>query len=293
VSTSDEKPPDRQGRWARYTRAEAQVGLGPRYVVSEADAAAQQAHFGVARDQIKHDFVISHVLDALAPHADQFVFYGGTALSRTILDGLRLSEDIDLLSVGPRKEAAAIIDNALRNALERNFGIIEADPWLSQTRNDTTACTYRIGGIPLKMQLIDGRNYTPWPRQQSEVSQRYAGLPNVTLTTYTAESFVGAKTVAWCDTSRNAPRDLYDLWALAEAGYITAKAAAIYRHHGPSNSFPNRSAFPNTPPTEQEWTDALGHQCILQVGPTQAYDTVVAAWVRAAKQAGCATAQDV
>lgn len=285
-------PRDRRGRWARYTRAEAQVDRGSQYVLSEADAAAQQAHFGVARGQIEHDFVISHVLDALAPHADQFVFYGGTALSRTILDGLRLSEDIDLLSVGPRKDVAAIIDSALRSALERGFGIIEADPWLSQTWNDTTACIYRIGGVQLRIQLIDGRNYAPWPRQQSEVSQRYAGLPNVALTTYTADSFVGGKTVAWCDTSRNAPRDLYDLWALAEAGYITAGAADVYRHHGPSNSFPNRSAFPNTPPTEQEWTDALGHQCIVQVGPTQAYDSVVAAWERAVKQAEDATADD-
>lgn len=293
MSTSDGKPRDRQARWARYARAEAPVELGSRYVLSEADAVALQAHFGVARDQIEHDFVISHVLDALAPHAEEFVFYGGTALSRTILDGLRLSEDIDLLSVEPRKGVAAIIDNALRSGLERNFGVIEADPWLSRTQNDTTACIYRIGGVQLKMQLIDGRNYTTWPHQQSEVSQRYTGLPSIVLTTYTAQSFVGAKTVAWCDTSRNAPRDLYDLWALAEAGHITAEAAVLYRRHGPSNSFPNQSVFPSKPPTEQEWTDALGHQCVVQVGPRQAYDTVVAAWARAAKLAERAIADDV
>lgn len=284
-SSSDGKPRDRQGRWARYARPEAQVDFGSPYVLSAADAAAQEAHFGVARDQIEHDFIVSHVLNALAPHAEQFVFYGGTALSRTILDGLRLSEDIDLLSVGPRHGVAVIIDNAIRSGLERNFGTVEADPWLSQARIDTAACIYRIDGVQLRMQLMDGRDYTPWPRQQSDVSQRYAGLPNIALTTYTAESFVGAKTDAWRDTTRNAPRDLYDLWALANAGHITAEAAVVYRRNGQIGGFPHRWAFPSNPPTEQEWNDALGHQCIVQVDPRQAYDTVVAAWEEAVEQA--------
>lgn len=70
------------------------------YRLSPVDAVAQETHFGVARDQIELDFVISHVLAVLAGLRDRFIFYGGTALSRTILDGLRLSEDIDMLSVG-------------------------------------------------------------------------------------------------------------------------------------------------------------------------------------------------
>lgn len=60
----------------------------------------------MARDQVEHDFVISHVLAALEPHGRQTIFHGGTALSRTLLDGLRLSEDIDLISTGRWKDAA-------------------------------------------------------------------------------------------------------------------------------------------------------------------------------------------
>ena len=255
------------------------------YDLTEADAVAQEKHFGVARDQIEHDFVISHVLAVLAPHADKFIFYGGTALSRTILDGLRLSEDIDLLSVGPRAETASILDQAMRDGLQRGFGQVAAQPWMSEAPVDTAACIYRIGDVQLKMQLIDGANYAAWPRQTSQVSQRYSGLPNIELTTYTPEAFAGAKTTAWCDTTRNAPRDLYDLWAMAGAGYITAEAARVYKKFGPTNGFPRPWAFPKTAPSYGEWYDALGHQCIPQVDPDEAYDTVMAAWESAVIEA--------
>lgn len=283
---SDSRPSQgSRGRWTRYTQPERQSDPGSPFTLSEADTVAQQAHFSVARDQIEHDFVISHVLAALATHADQFVFYGGTALSRTFLDGLRLSEDIDLLSVGPRRATAALLDDAIRTGLERGFGRVTATPWLAEARRDTTACNFQIGDIQLKIQLIDGRDYTAWPRQLSTVSQRYTGLPDITLTTYTAEGFAGAKTAAWCDTTRNAPRDLYDLWAMADSGLITANTAAAYRRHGPTGGFPQRWAFPKRPPTDTEWHDALGHQCNPKVSAAEAYETVVAAWEAAVNDA--------
>lgn len=205
--TSDRPEGARRGRWARYQRPE-QSGVGSPYRLSEVDAAAQEEHFGVARDQVELDFVVSHVLAALAPHADRFVFFGGTALSRTILDGLRLSEDIDLLSVGPRRMVAATLDEAIRSGLERGFGEVTAGPSLSGTRTGTTPSVYRIGEVHVQIQLIDGSDFADWPRQTSEVSQRYSGMANLQLQTPTPAGFVGAKTAAWCDTGRNAPRSL-------------------------------------------------------------------------------------
>lgn len=276
------------GRVRRLSRVERQgeaFPSGSPFELSDADAAAQGEHFGAARSQIEHDFAISHVLSTLAPHADRFIFYGGTALSRTILDGLRLSEDLDLLSVGPRAPVAAILDDAIRSGLERGFGRISATPWLSGARTDTSTCTLRIGDVRLRIQLIDGRDYAAWPLQTSTVRQRYAGLPDIELTTYTPAGFAGAKTVAWCDTTRNAPRDLYDLWALARAGHLTAEAARIYKRNGPSYDLPRRWAFPAQPPSPAEWLAALGHQCIPMVGPDEAFDTVVAAWEAASEAA--------
>jgi len=246
--------------------------------LSEADVETWTAHFGVGADQIHHDFAISHVLRELSLHADMFVFYGGTALSRTILDGLRLSEDIDLLTVGPRGPAATMLDEVLRSGLERRFGVIDARPRLPETRTDTQACLYRIADVTVQIQLIAGDAYTPWPRQASRVSLRYAGLSDVTLTTYSPAGFVAAKTTAWCDTTRNAPRDLYDLWALGQAGHINAEAAHVFRRFGPVAAYPRRWLFPQRPPSEAEWDDALAHLGRLAVGPREAYESVVTAW---------------
>lgn len=254
--------------------------------LTEAEAETWAAHFGVGEDQIRHDFAISCVLQELSAHADLFVFYGGTALSRTILDGLRLSEDIDLLTVGPRKSAAMVLDEAIRSGMERQFGLIDAHPRLPDTRTDTQACLYDIAEVTVQIQLISGDNYTPWSRQNSQVSLRYGGLGDVTMTTYTAAGFVGAKTSAWCDTTRNAPRDLYDLWALARKGHINSSAAREFRRCGPTASYPRQWMFPK-PPSAAQWEDALAHLCRVAVGPNEAYETVVAAWgaaVNAAEQ---------
>lgn len=264
-------------RGSRVARTEP----GSIFELSSADASVQQQHFGATLEQIRHDFVISHVLAALAPVSDRFIFYGGTALSRTFLRDLRLSEDIDLLSVGPRAPAARAIDEAMRLGLERDFGKLTANQRLFEVHTDTTASHYQIGSVSVSIQLIDGQDYTPWPKQRSTVIQRYRGLADLQLNTFTAESFAAAKTTAWCDLTRNAPRDLYDLWAMAERGLITPAAAQVYKKFGPTNGFPRRWAFPSTPPSNADWFAALGHQCIPKVGPDEAYQSVIDAWDKA------------
>lgn len=54
---------------------------------------AVEHHFGVSTRQVVRDHVISHALTAIAAAAqDEVDFFGGTALSRTMLPTLRLSE---------------------------------------------------------------------------------------------------------------------------------------------------------------------------------------------------------
>ena len=236
-------------------------------------------HFDVPLSQVRHDFVVSHLLSAVSLVDDAVIFYGGTALSRTILPDLRLSEDIDLLSVGSRQQAAQSIDEAVRGYFRRHRVEVDAEPWLAQVKRDTQACLFRIDDIEVKVQLIDGRHYTPWPTQVSAVEQRYASVPETTLLTLTPPGFVGAKTSAWID--RNTPRDLYDLWALHEQGFIDGEAARLYRRIGPTNSYPGRHMLPIQAPAEEEWMDALSHQCVPQVTAQIAYETVVSAWQRA------------
>ena len=114
--------------------------------------------------------------------------------------------------------AAEKLHETLTNSLERTFGEVMANPPMPQTAKDTGPSYYTIGGKVVRIQLLNGRDYPAWPTQTSQVSQRHAGLPDVSLRTYTPAAFTAAKTLAWSDSTRNAPRDLYDLWALAEMG---------------------------------------------------------------------------
>jgi len=78
----------------------------------ERDAVATQ--FGVSAEQVERDHLISHVLAFLSREFDDRIhFIGGTALARTHLPDGRLSEDIDLIAVGSRKEVAGDLDAAL------------------------------------------------------------------------------------------------------------------------------------------------------------------------------------
>lgn len=254
------------------------------YELTMDEVAQWASHFGVAEDQIRHDFVISHLLAAVAKCGDKVVFYGGTALSRTFLPDLRLSEDIDLLSVGPRRSVAPLLDEVIRSSLESGFGPVTADPWLAKVRRDTEACVFHIGEVDVKVQLIDGSDYTSWPTQSSVIDLRYHSMNDVTMTTLTAGGFVCAKTSAWSEPTRNAPRDLYDLWALAQRGYIDTDAARLFKQRGPTGAYPHRWLIPSKPPTEDSWQAALRHQCLPQVSAEDAFLAVVAAWREAVEQ---------
>ena len=62
--------------------------------LARSEQTAVQAKFGVSAEQVRRDHLISHLLGALARMDDKkgLVFFGGTALSRTLLPDLRLAK---------------------------------------------------------------------------------------------------------------------------------------------------------------------------------------------------------
>lgn len=85
---------------------------------------------------MRRDHLISHLLGALSsmPNNKELVFFGGTALARTLLPDLRLSEDIDLIALSNRTLMASSIMNAFEGRLARSHGEIEWMPGNSLTR---------------------------------------------------------------------------------------------------------------------------------------------------------------
>jgi hypothetical protein len=233
------------------------------------------AQFGVATAQIERDYVLSLLLAALGrSFADEVIFFGGTALARTYLPQGRLSEDLDLIACGPRPKLAARLDTTLPRALLRDHGRLTWQPALSAVRDIEPVSLVDGRGLVVKVQLLKPGGYPSWPTEVRSLDQRYDGVAPAALRVPTLPAFVAWKTAAWCD--RRAPRDLWDLWALAGIGAINAEAAELYRKYGPTRRPPDHDF--RTPPSEADWRTQLSQQTELNVSPGEALDVVRMRW---------------
>ncbi|MDQ1205197.1 nucleotidyl transferase AbiEii/AbiGii toxin family protein [Microbacterium sp. SORGH_AS_0862] len=197
------------------------------------------------------------------------VFFGGTALSRTYLTNLRLSEDIDLIAFGDKSAIADEIENVLTRQLRRSFGKVTFTPRLRDAKHPDPS-VMQVGDVRVQIQLLSSEGYPRWPTEVVNIEQRYSDAPPARLRVLTPAAFVASKLASWND--RGAPRDLYDLWALAEAGYIDANASEVFGRWGPYTSA-SKVSFARLPSTE-EWSASLDHQCLPSVTPREAADKV-------------------
>lgn len=243
-------------------------------VLAPDEMLAVAEHFGVSEAQVRRDHVISHALAALsALGTDALVFFGGTALSRTHLPALRLSEDIDLIALVPRGDIATSAEQAISRAFRRSLGRPRFTPALADTRAAEPS-TMLVGAVRVQIQLLSASHLPPWPTEIADLEQRYSDAPPARMRVLTQASFAAAKLAAWHD--RGAPRDLYDLWALASAGMIDDEAAELFSRFGPLTSAESVS-FARLPSQEQ-WETALGHQCRPAVSAAEAAAVVANAW---------------
>lgn len=252
----------RPGRDADGRRRRISLGLDAE------EALAVQAAFGVTPAQVRRDHAISHMLAGIAQSQvrDELVFFGGTALTRTYLADLRLSEDIDLIALRSRSQAATSLTTIFESALARTYGRVSWSPSLASTSGSEPANLVVGDGVAVQVQLLSDSGYS-YPTKECRIERRYSDVPEIRLNTLTEDGFVVAKFAAWAD--RRAARDLYDLWALAKAGLVTRESMRLYERIGPTGARPRRSDLDDAP-SEIEWEDALAHQCRIQVGPEEA-----------------------
>ncbi|MGN2636874.1 nucleotidyl transferase AbiEii/AbiGii toxin family protein [Nocardia takedensis] len=193
------------------------------------ERAATATEFGVAHAQVERDYLISLILGHLSStHAESLIFFGGTALARTHLPNGRLSEDIDLIAITPRSRLAAELTRTLPRSVQRQFGRLEWETSLSAVIDTEPARLITPDGrIGIKIQLLSRTGTTRWPTEPRRLTQRYRNTSPATLSVPTRPAFAAAKAVAWYD--RAAPRDLWDLWALARINAIDHEAATLFQ----------------------------------------------------------------
>jgi predicted nucleotidyltransferase component of viral defense system len=223
---------------------------------SEIEAVAAQ--FAAPDSQIIRDHLISHVLAAVAdwPHSERVTFFGGTALCRTWLPDLRLSEDIDLLIDSPADGDP--LRQHVSGKLRREFPNLE---WTRLgTQHQVETWTLGAEDLEVKVQLAQWRRgWQVIPVVGEAVQLRYADLPeSVSIRVPTPSGFAAMKLIAWFD--RRTPRDLYDLAALADAGHIDAAAIGLVKQI--AGFSPSQATLEQRVPrtVESAWQAELGHQ---------------------------------
>lgn len=238
-------------------------------MIPRAELLDAAARFGVAESQVARDHLLSHVLAALADfEVSPPVFFGGTALCRTHLLDWRLSEDLDLL-VDDAADWQRRLDDRVPTALRRDFPgltIRWRHPGL------TRAGMLVAGGLTVEVQLVPlDDSYRRYPVIPTPVALRYSDVPEtVQLPVPTLAAAVAMKLNAWAD--RRAPRDLADLFALAQRGAITAEAVALALEV--SHALGRWSFAPTNRPDPQMWRSALAAQMAEIPDPTLAFDRV-------------------
>lgn len=150
-------------------------------VLDARERAEVALRFGVAEEQVVRDHAISHALAAMAgASSDDLVFFGGTALARTHLTGLRLSEDIDLIALGSRVEIGDRIEEAVGGGLGRTLGAVTFTPHLRDTVHSEPS-VMEVGGIRIQVQLLSSVGYPAWPTEVVDLEQRYSDAPPARL----------------------------------------------------------------------------------------------------------------
>lgn len=232
--------------------------------------------FGVDESQVLRDHLISHLLAAItADAADDVMFFGGTALARSLIPDGRLSEDIDLIATGSRRQLAERLSTVLPLALRREFPGLTWQPPLTGTTESAPAVIRTTDGLSVRIQLLGETGYPQWPTTTVDLVQRYSDAPPARLTVPTPAGFAAAKATAWRD--RRASRDLWDLWALARRGHLDHQAANLYARLGPTNHRPDPRDYTN-PPDQSRWERDLGAQTTLAITADEAATHVGAAW---------------
>ncbi len=227
-------------------------------MILDAEIAAFAARFGVADSQIVRDHLVSHVLVAVAEliASDDVTFIGGTALCRTWLPDLRLSEDIDLLV-----DSTSISETLRQHVSRRLRREFPNHRWLTLgSRHDVESWNLVADDAAIvKVQLVRRPEWKAIPVAAADVQLRYSDLPdNVEMMVPTPGGFGAMKLMAWLD--RHTSRDLFDLAALADAGHVNQATVDLVKRV--AGYAPGRSTLGPLVPriVAATWPDELGHQ---------------------------------
>jgi uncharacterized protein len=184
---------------------------------------------------LERDYCLSWFLAGLSrsPVRDRLIFKGGTALKKCYFPDYRFSEDLDFTL------ADDVAFDTIRQELDwvfeenyRNSGVVlrfaRSDP-RPHANSHTFYLNHEgpLGNFPSGKEVktdITIKEKVVFPIEERPVLrtyQEYEDLPgNAVIKVYSLKEIAAEKVIAVCDSARNEPRDLYDLWHLCENAHV-------------------------------------------------------------------------
>lgn len=234
-------------------------------MIDDQEVRARASELRVPASQVRRDHLLSHLIGVLQ-EVEDMVFIGGTALNRTHLPDLRLSEDLDIHLVDG--DPQSVVQSLVRG-VRLEFPDLSIDEL--RRRDDVHTFLLSTGGLTVQVQFIRRRaSWAVLPTGETAVRLYYSDLPSTALVSVpSVESFGAMKLGAFVD--RRAPRDLFDLRGLAERSLLTSQTLEL------SNTLVGRHLARHEferAPDREAWTVELGHQVVDPRNPEEALGVV-------------------
>jgi len=206
----------------------------------------------VPEKSVEKDYAIHWVMAGLARtglHA-RLAFKGGTALRLCRFEGYRYSEDIDLTAVDTVDTAAAFTAFREVSSWVRQESAIQLEAVETSAETHEDGFSFKVeytgplggdaGSRSIKVDLSTSEKVL-FPIEGLPLKPHYADLPaEARIRCYSLGEVVVEKFRSLLNPARREPRDVYDLWHLAEKSPVRAEELG--------GAFRGKSAFKNLDP---------------------------------------------
>lgn len=206
----------------------------------------------VPEKSVEKDYAIHWLMAGLvrtAVHV-QLAFKGGTALRLCRFEGFRCSEDIDLTATTTVDKVAAFSAVRDAGAWVRDASAIQLEVVQDSHESHSDGFSFEVGytgplggdagSRSIKVDLSTSEKVL-FPVEELPLKHHYADLPaDVWIRCYSLEEVVVEKFRSLLNPARREPRDVYDLWHLAEKAPVRAEELGA--------AFREKSAFKKLDP---------------------------------------------
>jgi predicted nucleotidyltransferase component of viral defense system len=195
-------------------------------VIDSAEIHRRATNLQVPDLTVEKDYVLSHILVAIAEEPTGLIFRGGTALAHIYWPDFRLSEDLDFIVDGGLADLRAVVEKAVVAVRERPGLKVEVVFYLPREGWCRAGGRWEAGELLIDVNLNE-RAYLPLENRTPTIP--YADLDPGTpkVNTVSLAEIMGNKWYMLMD--RIEPRDLFDVWSAGPRGLPFDEVARGHR----------------------------------------------------------------